>query len=509
MKRSRFDLSHERKMTMKVNGTLYPLLCEAVIPGDKFRVSSEILARVTPLINPIYHRFDITTHYFYVPNRLIWENWTKFMFPETVDSNGDEQELPVFPNFSVGNNLTLQVPYTMVKENTLADYLGCAIDGSKVPSSDSVLRLSSLPFRAYQLIYNEWYRDQDLGVKVPITTGDGFTGDDADMNMFILRKRCWEKDYFTSARPWPQKGRPATVNTASEYNEQAFAKLIDDEGAQFGIRVGTDGKLTIGSTQPTEKGISIDANTNFTVEDFRYANAVQKFLEKLSRHGSRYVEAIQSFFGVRVPDFRLQRPEYLGGGRQPLVISEVLQTAQSEDSPLGTYGGHGISSGKAQFSYMFPEHGYVIGLISIMPRAGYMHTIRKDFFKSDRFDFFWPEFAHLGEQEIIRAEIQGTLRPADTPEGVFGYQERYAEYRFIPSTTHGLFRTDVNLRNFHADRAFDEYVLNADFVQVMNSDDIERIFALDAVNYDPILVDVVNNIDAIRPIPMFQKPNLG
>lgn len=514
MKRSKFDLSFERKYTGKANGTLYPVMCEAVLPGDRFNLNTETLARCTPLINPVYHRFDVTTHFFYVPNRLVWEDWTKFIFPETVQDDGNYAlpRVSIIPGEIASDN---GVPQVWLKEGTLADFLGAGIPSLIPLSNQSILDINLLPFLCYQKIWNEWYRDEDLQEKVVDNTdGLGLVSSEGYEQIFQLRKRCWEKDYFTSARPYPQKGTAAVVSATSvdrlTGNNVVGSVIGLNTGDGYDVEIMADGSLSVGSTpHPEDQGqtVRIESGAQFTIEEFRYANAVQRFLEKLQRYGSRYVEAIRGIFGVTVPDFRLQRPEYLGGGKQPLVISEVLQQAQDAELPLGTFAGHGISSGKAGFNYLFPEHGYVIGLQSIMPRANYINCIRKDFFKTDRFDYFFPQFANLGEQEIINAELAHAI---DDPHAAmaFGYTERYGEYKFIPSTTHGLFRTDVNLRNFHADRAGDDYVLNGDFVQVTNTDDVERIFALDAVNYDPFLITVMHNLQAIRPVPMRQKPAL-
>lgn len=488
-------------MTAGYNGKLYPILCEAVLPGDIWKGTSNILGRVTPLVQPIYGRFDIRTDFFFVPNRIIWDNWKNFISP---DENKLTEE-PVFPSFKVKSATAVSVPdavlYDKVKPSTLSDYIGCGLPNYEVlPEQVSADSFSMLPFRAYAMIWNEFYRDQDLQDEVIVRKGDGFIlAEDEHLLNFLFAN--WEKDYFTTARPWAQKGNPATV----PLNMQ---NLVTPDGtpAVNGDVYIDGGNLVDGNNE------DVTVAGGFSIEDLRYANSLQRWLERNARRGTRYIESLMSHFGVRVPDYRLQRPEFVGGGRQPLVISEVLQTNNNptDDTPLGTYAGHGISSGTHTFNYTATEHGYIIGLMRIVPRTTYMNVLRRDFMKTDRFDFFWPDFAHLGEQEIKKSEVNGIFsfeNQGVTP--TFGYTERYAEYKFIPSTVHGNMRSDAILSNFTPARNIgkfpgDNAELNGYFVSMENTAGFERIYAID--EYDPYLLQIHHQITALRPVPRNSTP---
>ena len=293
------------------------------------------------------------------------------------------------------------------------------------------------------------------------------------------------------------KGGAATIPISMSGIRDAAGNLIDSSDLYI-----QDGQMMTGVDT------KIDPDNAFSIEDLRYANSLQQYLEKLSRKGSRYIETIKSFFGVTTPDYRLQRPEFIGGGRQPLVISEVLQTnnTPTDETPLGTYAGHGISSGSHNFSYRSTEHGYIIGLMRIVPRSSYMNVMRRDFLKFDKFDFFWPQFAHLGEQAVLKTELNANMAFLNKGVDEFGYQERYAEYKFIPSTVHGNFRKDAILSNFTPARNIGgiDQPLNGDFVSMLNTGGFQRVFAIDA--YDPFLISVMHNISALRPVPRNSTP---
>lgn len=487
-------------MTTGFDGKLYPILCEAVLPGDVWKGTSNILGRVTPLVQPIFGRFDIRTDFFFVPNRIIWDNWRAFISPD--DNQLDNQ--PVFPAFKVKHPLVVSVPdavvLSKVQAGTLSDYLGCGLPAVyQFPELVTTDTRSMLPYRAYATIWNEFYRDQDLQDEVVVRKGDGFIRED-DEHLLDFLHANWEKDYFTTARPWAQKGAPATVPLSMQ-------NLVTPDGspAVNGDVYIDGGNLVDGNNE------DVTVAGGFSIEDLRYANSLQRWLERNSRRGTRYIESLMSHFGVRVPDYRLQRPEFIGGGRQPLVISEVLQTNNNptDETPLGTYAGHGISSGTHTFSYSAQEHGYIIGLMRIVPRSSYMNVVRRDFLKTDRFDFFWPDFAHLGEQEIKKSEVNGRYAfDASDESPAFGYTERYAEYKFIPSSVHGNMRSDAILANFTPARnignATDAGELNGFFVSMKNTSGYERIYAID--EYDPYLVQIHHNITAYRPVPRNSTP---
>ncbi|AXL14917.1 major capsid protein [Microviridae sp.] len=504
-KLNKFDLSHEKKLSLKM-GKLYPMLLQEIIPGDRFRVSSEIMLRLAPMISPVMHRVHVYTHYFFVPNRLVWNEWEDFI---TGGEEGDAE--PAYPKIVINN--TTKSAFT---KGRVPDYMS-------IPTLDSAdtietAKISALPFRAYQLIYNEYFRDQNLQDKIPFDLGGGDITDQSDVETLTdLRDRAWEKDYFTSALPWAQRGGEATIpigqvqpnyKTPSEVKTvigtaQANATLASDGTGDLAEEGNLANQLVLDNLLPMD----VDA---VAINDLRKANRLQEWLEKSARGGSRYIEQILSHFGVRSSDARLQRPEYLGGGKQPVVISEVLNTTgivnETEGGNVqGDMAGHGISVGRSnRFKKSFEEHGYVIGIMSVLPRTTYQNGIERHFNKFDKFDYFWPEFAHLGEQEIKNKEIYLDYLDASENETTWGYQQRYAEYKYNQSSVHGDFRD--NLAFWHMGRQFDELPeLSEDFVK---SDPTKRIFAVTADDVDTLYCQIYNKIDALRPMPYFSIPTL-
>lgn len=501
-KRNSFDLSHERKMSLNM-GNLVPCMLQEVIPGDEFRVRMEHLIRFQPLNSPLMHRVNVYTHFFFVPYRLLWNEFEDFI---TGGEKGDKN--PLFPTIPI--NMELPIVREKMVTGSLADYLG--IPCHNISNSGVNPEFSALPFRAYQLIYNEYYRDQNLKEPVSISKASGkVTNLQEISDLLTLRKRAWEKDYFTSALPYAQKGEELSVNFFDE-----LLPLVSERNGE----VRKEGISIVNTTQgnlyavPGQEGTDISGELKvstkdakgFTINELRQSFRVQKWLEKNARGGSRYIEHILSHFGVQSSDARLQRPEYLGGGKTPVVISEVLQqSATQSDSPLGTMGGHGISAGSSnQFKSKFEEHGFVIGIMSVLPRTAYMDGLPRIFRKFDKFDYFFPEFAHLGEQSVFNYEVfySNDANFLEDNNETFGYQPRYAEYRFNLDTVHGDFKT--NLDFWHMARKFKERpFLNSDFVE---SNPTHRIFPVIDVNQHKLLCQTYVDFQAIRPIPKFGTP---
>jgi len=497
-KRNVFDLSHERKFSMNM-GDLVPCFNEEVVPGDTFKLSAEVFMRLAPLVAPIMHRVNVFTHFFFVPHRLVWDNWQDFI---TGGEDGDAA--PVHPYININNS-----NYNSFNEGTLADHLGVNIVAPMAASGENI---SSLPFRAYQLIYNEYYRDQNLEEKIPIETTDGLETTSA--NIRVMRKRALEKDYYTSALPWTQRGGEATIplgTVTPNYKDQS--EVVDDLGNANGPLTAVDGQLTDGSGTPLSvENLNDMDNDPVTINELRKAIKLQEWLEKSARGGSRYIEQIFSHFQVKSSDARLQRPEYLGGGTSPIMISEVLQTSatNSQDTAVdasiqGNMAGHGISTGRSNsFKRFFEEHGTIIGIISVMPKTAYQQGLRKQFFKFDKFDYFWPSFAHLGEQPILNKEIYNDN--SATADNTFGYTPRYAEYKFIPSTVHGDFKTTQV--HWHMGRIFGEApVLNESFLKLSDELAQQRIFA-DTSDINKLYVQMYHKVKAIRPMPKFGTPTI-
>ncbi|WNK13207.1 MAG: major capsid protein [Microvirus sp.] len=493
-KRSKFDMSQEKKLSFN-QGELIPILCQDILPGDTFRVHTELLIRLAPMIAPPYTRMAVTVQYYFVPWRLVWNESEHFI---TGGEEGSVQ--PIHPYF--------RGPITdrpdLFGTGSLCDYMGIPVFDVPVAAPGQQQNFSALPFRAYQTIYNEYFRDQDLTPAVPTTKLSGEIDNLELIDILKLRKKSWEKDRFTSARPWAQKGEPVTLPVG--YAQRS--NVINENGipATAGPLVSNaTGNLDAGTPAVGSRIENLDVGT---INDLRKAHALQRFLEKLARGGSRYAEYLKNIWGTRSADSRLQRPEYLGGFRQPVVISEVLSTYDNTagNLPQGTMSGHGISvGGNHGFNHTFTEHGYVIGVMHVIPRTSYMQGIPRHFQRFTRLDHAIPDFANLGEQEIKNKEVyidfSDTTPPVD-PEGVFGYEERYGEYKFNQNSSHGDFRGDLAF--WTQDRIFPSAPqLNANFVE---ADPTNRIFAVQDPDIHHLWAQMYNRIDAIRPLPYHADP---
>ncbi|MEM2002922.1 MAG: major capsid protein [Candidatus Methanomethylicaceae archaeon] len=451
MKRSKHSLSNYKLFSCDM-GELIPCGLTEVLPGDTLQHATSVLLRCSPLLAPVMHPVRVRVHHWYVPFRLIWDEWEDF-----ITGGPDGMDDSEFPTMKAGSTSGYAV-------GSLADYLG-------VPPGVPNLEHSALPFRAYQLIFNEWYRDQDLQGEVAISTASGLDTTTSKN----LRSVNWEKDYFTSARPWEQKGPSISIPLGQS------APLVNDVGERSIVR-GMSGTPISGGT-PTTDGdgqlrwttnntpaqIDITGHTHVdltgvsavTVNILREAMALQRYEEARARYGSRYVEYLR-YLSVRSSDARLQRPEYLGGGKQVIQFSEVLQTAQGDD-PVGEMRGHGISALRTnRYRRFFEEHGYVISMISVQPRTMYAQGLERHWNRRTKEDFWQRELQHIGQQEVLNKEVYA---PHSDPDGTFGYQDRYDEYRRQPNTVAGEFRTSV-LDFWHMARVFEsDPALNGDFVK--------------------------------------------
>lgn len=518
-RKNKFDLSHDRKFSMRP-GMLTPILVQDIVPGDSFRVNSEILVRFAPMLAPIMHRVNVVTHYFFVPNRLIWSEWEDF-----ITGGREGTANPVAPHVlfdsvysgAIGGDGAWQV-------GQLPDYLGVpTVPSGTYPTTGT--KISVLPFRAYQLIFDEYYRDQNLSTPIDCAKTSGLQSVAEFTKLATIRTRAWEKDYFTSALPWAQRGgavlMPVEGDADITYKEVSDVKTAGGtnpftqqpiEGSTAGqVLVDTSVGLSGGRIENLEN-VTFN-NANVTINDLRRSIRLQEWLEKNARGGARYIEQILSHFGVVSSDARLQRPEYLGGGRQPVSVSEVVQTFQAdnfEGLPGGQMYGHGVSVGKTNgFTRKFEEHGYIIGIMSVLPKTAYQQGLPRHFSRENRFDYFWPEFANIGEQEIKDKEVYLSESMSEGEgEGTFGYQSRYSEYKYMNSSVHGDFKE--TLAFWHWGRIFNSPpVLNAGFVQ---SDPSSRIFSVvgDAATNpnSPLWVMCHHKISALRPMPYYGTPTL-
>lgn len=519
-KSNHFDLSHDHKLSMNM-GDLVPFMFEECLPGDKFTLSTDMLARMAPMVAPVMHQVNIYIHYFFVPNRILWEGWEDFITGNALIQAGVPQPQPTMPYATMSA--------VGIEPGSLNDYLGLPLEGDS--SSE---QFNILPHMAYYKIWYDWYRDQNL--QLPGTRFEAlpyYTQDTSERTeLFQLRKRAWQHDYFTSALPFAQKGESVQIPYTSEdltvkmdplRGTTTGMNVVDQNGNALpaGYLNNTGGGLLQsfqdppGSQNPAyidpnEKMYidSDDINLGGTINDLRTAYSLQRWLEKNARAGTRYVENILAHFGVHVGDARLQNAEYIGGAKQNMVISEVLQTSQAisgegtDPTPQGTMAGHGVSAGSGKPStYRCKEHGILMGIVSIVPKTGYMQGLPKVYSKFDRMDYYWQEFAHLGEQEIKRKEMfcdGNTVLNNET----FGYIPRYSEYRYKPGRVSGDFRTSLDF--WHLARKFSSHpILNESFIQCVPRNDI---FAVTDESSNKIYAHIFNKIHARRLMPRFGNP---
>lgn len=511
--KNNFDLSHDRKFSLNM-GDLVPILCQEVIPGDTFNLQSQHMMRLAPLASPVMHTINAYTHYFFVPNRILWSGWEDF-----ITGGEDGYADPAYPFLS-----------TNVSKGSLPDYLGLPLS----PDGTPPLKYSALPTSAYHLIYDEYYRDQNLQPKKWKPLVDGNNNSNIGGDYAPLLKRAWEHDYFTSALPFAQKGpevilplgstAPLVMDVTQGTTRAQWTNPQSPNGLTNNSSAVIDGKNVsniYNETLSNVANIDVTHNTHVdltqatssTINELRKAFKLQEWLEANARGGSRYIEHIYNIFGVKSSDSRLQRPEYLGGGKSTISISEVLQTSGTaqDDSgytatPLGEMGGHGINVGNSNdFRATFEEHGYIIGIMSVRPQSSYSQGIPKHFFKFDKFDYFYPQLANIGEQEVKYKELYvGADQTEAQGEETFGYVPRYSEYRFNHSTIHGDFRD--TLEYWHMGRKFATRPhLNDEFIKI---EPLNRIFAYEGNEVDHLYCHIYFKINARRPLPLFNVPSI-
>lgn len=531
-----FNLSHDVKATYNFD-KLYPFLCQPIYPGDTWNARAEVFLRAMPLLCPVMHNVDMHIHFFFVPFRLLWNANRKADWKVYITGGEDGKQRPILPYFTY--HRLWDVDEKFIGHGSLLDHMGFpTVDDLETEPFNGSTKISSLPFRAYQLVYNEYYRNQNLQNEVEFSYDSGFETEGDVAELFAFRKKCWEKDYFTSALPFLQRGNAMTLpisfdsSSASVVNAPVSVDTARRQGADLSYALSTDRDGTIftngDGTAPISQPVTLEGTAKInagqltftglsigTINDFRYCLRLQQWMENNARCGSRYIEQLFSHFGVRSSDARLQRPELLGGGKVPLIFTDVPQTSFGEGSDrdvVGDLAGKGTMYGKTDgFKKYFEEHGVLLGILSIIPRTSYSQGIPRAWSAELKEDWYFPEFAHLGEQAILNKEIYYDPLTTPTigsgPNDVFGYQGRFTELRYIPSTFHGEMRDKLSY--WHFGNIFSSLpVLNSDFVTANSRVDSFALADVAAGDEDPFVCQIHMDIKAVRPMPKYAVPTL-
>lgn len=517
--RSVFQTEHTHKTTLDF-GWLYPIHIEEVLPGGVYQGTMAVFARLSNLLFPLMDNARVSTFFFFVPNRIVWANWTKMMGEQFSPSDSISFTPP-----------TVTSPAGGFTAGSLYDYFGLPTAGQV--TGGATITVNSIPLRGYNAIYNQWFRDEDLQNSVYTTTADGTDPN----NSFLLVRRNKRHDYFTSARPWPLKGGvdltlplggEAVVKTKSTDTFTGVQNTLNWRVATTGALANTNSILnttTGGGTSaagagggntplmyPSNLFADLSTATGATINAMRLAVASQQFLEKDARGGTRYTEILQNHFGVHPEDARLQRPEYIGGGVSEIQTQAIPQTSATGltggTTPAGSLTAQAVAAGNHNFSYHATEHGFIIGLLCVDADITYQQGLHRMWTRQTRFDYYWPTFANLGEQAIRNDEIYATGTATDTQ--TFGYQERWAEYRYYPSRISGKFKstTALNIDEWHlAEQFLTLPALNATFIT--SKPPASRILAA-GVSADgmQVLVDTFFNIRRTLPLPTYSVPGL-
>jgi hypothetical protein len=502
--RSKFRSDKTYKTTFN-EGALIPVFCDEVLPGDTFNVSMTAFARLATPLFPIMDNMTLSSFFFFVPNRLLWTNWKRFMGEQTKPGDSTSYVIP--------QTTSPQGGYAV---NSLQDYMGLPTLGQI--GTTNTFKHNALHTRAYNLIWNEWFRDENLQDPVSVDDDDG-PDEPTDYQLLPRGKR---HDYFTSALPWPQKGATGVNIPLGDTAPIVSTAALGQPFTYLNGRIGTGKWLTMGTDASALKATGLEGNSGnqlyadlsqasaATINQLRLSFQIQRLLERDARGGTRYTEIVRSHFGVTSPDARLQRPEYLGGGITPININPVAQTSATgitgSTTPNGSLGAMGtaLSSGNG-FTQSFTEHGVILGLVCIDADLTYQQGLHKMWSRRTRYDYYFPVFANLGEQTILNKEIYCDGSAAD--DAVFGYQERWAEYRYKPNQITGLLRSTAagTLDAWHLAQRFNSLpTLNDTFIR--SQPPISRTVAVPS--QPRFIFDALFSINMARPMPMYSVPGL-
>lgn len=489
--RSVFNRSMNHKTTFD-GGKLVPFFVDEVLPGDTFSVNATLFARMTTPIVPVMDNIWLDCFFFFVPNRLLWDKWVRMQGEQPNPGDSIDFTTP-----------QLTSPTTGWAAQTMGDYFGLPQLGQLT----AAITVSALPFRAYNKIFNAWFRDQNLEPVATEITGDG---PDAD-GSYAIRPRMKRHDYFTSCLPWPAKSvqSQALIVPSSANASPIFWGWTGGTDGFSGLRT-TAAANTVTLDEVAGNAVNLewsDPALAVTVESLRQAFQIQRLLERDARSGTRYVEILRSHFGVVSPDFRLQRPEYLGGGTIPITINPVTQTSSTDaTTPQGNLAGYGVGGGGVGFSKSFTEHGVLMGIISARADLAYQQGVHRMWSRLTRYDYYMPVFAHLGEQAVLRKEIYARGDSGDNV--VFGYQERWAEYRYGHSKITGLMNsvnaTPLDIWHLAQEFAPSAPVLNSAFIR--EDPPFDRVVA--APSQPHFLLDAHLNMKCVRPMPTYSVPGM-
>lgn len=510
------DLSHEFKFSCNM-GELIPVCTVDCLPSDRVHLDNEALVRMMPMVAPVFDRFNVTFHRFFVPKRLLWDHWDEYV---SLTKIGSPAALPVHPFVNI-EPTDMDPTGTVTLKQRVLNYMGVPYSYESAIQTLPV-NVNPLRFAAYNFIYNEYYRDQNLIPELAYKLVDGNNTASDFWTNFELRKRAWNHDYFTSGLPFVQKGDPvlmpvafpdvkvkfdlrqATPGTTS-INGPDGVEIPGGAPASYDVRTGTPSFTTDAANDLyAETGI---LNSTTTINDFRRANAIQRFQERLARVGSRFTEFLKGVFDVKSRDSRLQRPEYIGGDMKPITISEVLNTTGTTELPQGNMSGHGATYIRGNdSSYFCEEHGYVIVIMNIQPKGTYFQGIEKEFLKINHpTEIYLPDLANLGEQPTQQQEIFAyTGMSTET----FNYVPRWTEHRYMPNRIAGQLAQD-QLLHWTAARKFDDDPnFNQDFIEMKPVGSADRIFIDTDPEAENLLVQLFNTVKMVRPLPKLGTPSL-